>query len=556
MRCWWEAPGGRLPPGAGAVRNSSSYPFLQALSIVRALHSPDRQAHPRTQHYGIWINEDHCFAIASASLGTLLASAIVTCLDEITAPITMGVWAGNRGRPGPTRHKKGKQGHGNSVLFTIFFLFLALCLHEERMRAMDLSSPDFAADPIRPPARNEAAPPVAIRPVAVPPAVRIPSVPHVDRIAKPVVPVIPLSDPITKPIAQDIPHVDRITQPDLTDPNPGRTAAEALRPHNSAPMAKPHHMLSLRQQLQFTMNTRLNFMHFHKTGGVSFKIALFSFFSKKKKRNGDKVRVRDACYELISNGKSHWRCDWTPLWKMTAKERSEFDVFFGHQYREHGVDHFLKGHDVRTFTVMRHPFARKVSFFHHFFVRALGRKENSVPFEELRDFLLYEKIPQGTQAGWDIGPNYMAGRLLSTDKLDFVGNDRRRHFEVKPQDEKEVIEGCQKIIDSYVFVGLQSESEASQCMLKNTVMAFNEALGIDNSNIERLAEHIPHTNSGSYKLSSGQAWAKLTAEERKIFNHAERVDLAIYYEGERQFKKQVRFFGCEHLVKKVQLQAA
>lgn len=471
----------------------------------------------------------------------------------------MGVWAGKRPRAGAVRPAAGKGGNGgNTILFTIFFLFLALCLHEERMRALDLASPDFASDRIRPASRTR---PLSVQPAGAPPLAIVP----VERASNPVAPALPHVDRISQPVLPAPVHVDRVMQPepavdgdgdDDGDPNPGKTATEALRPHNSAPMPKARHLQPLRRRLGFSRRTKLNFMHFHKTGGVSFKIALFSFFMRKRKDDGQRVRVRDACYKVEKNGKVNWRCDWMPLWKMSAAERAKIDVFFGHQYREHGVEHFLKGQDVRTFTVMRHPFARKVSFFFHFFVRALGRKENKVPFSELRDFLLYEKIPPHAEAGWDIGPNYMAGRMLSTDVSDFIGDRHRRHFEVRAEDVEGVMAECKNIVDGYVFVGLQSESEASKCMLMKTVMAFNEAHGIDNSNVEKLAEHIPHTNAGSYKMTSGKAWAKLTAQERKIFNHAERVDLAIYYEGEKQFKKQVRFFGCDHLVKKIQLQEA
>lgn len=329
----------------------------------------------------------------------------------------------------------------------------------------------------------------------------------------------------------------------------------ALKPEtqNTTPLKAPKRLQSLQEYLHFTDNTRLNFMHFHKTGGVSYKISLYTFFGDRKKKDGTSVEVRDACYEEKFNGSKRWQCDWKPLWKMAPAERAKIDVFFGHQYRENGVDFFLKGRDVRTFAVMRHPFARKVSFFYHFFVRERKRKESEVPFSELRDFLLTEKIPEDAEAGWDIGPNYMAGRLLSTDVSDFVGDKRRRHYEVPAAKEEEVVRKSKEIIRNYVFIGLQTETDASVCMLKKTVEEFNKVHGIVNNETDAIAQGIPRDNAGSYKMTSAMVWDKLTLEEQKMFNEAERVDLAIYEEGLKMFKQQVKQFKCDHLVKKTQL---
>lgn len=332
-----------------------------------------------------------------------------------------------------------------------------------------------------------------------------------------------------------------------------KTEATSPDTQNKAPLDLPKPTQTLAQYLNFSENTRLNFMHFHKTGGVSYKIALYGFFGNRKKADGTIVRVRDACYEQEWKGSTRWQCNWEPVWKMAPAERAKIDVFFGHQYRWHGVDEFLKGRDVRTFAIMRHPFARKVSFFYHFLVRKRNRKEDEVPFSELRDFLLREKIPDDARAGHDKGPNYMAGRLLSTSDSDFVGDRHRRHYEVPPEKEEQVVRESKEIIRSYVFIGLQAETDASVCMLKKTVEAFSEVHGIVNPDMEKIARDVPRNNAGSYKMTAEMAWEKLTPDEQKAFIEEERVDLAIYEEGLKMFRKHVKRFKCEHLVKSTQL---
>lgn len=322
-----------------------------------------------------------------------------------------------------------------------------------------------------------------------------------------------------------------------------------------APDQSPPKTLS--QHLNFTDRTAMNYMHFHKTGGVSFKTALFSFFSNKKKRNGEPVRVRDACY--MRNIPSRpgipsyklWRCDWAPVWAQPVAERAKLDVVFGHQYWQGGAADFLRSRDMRTFSVIRHPFDRKVSFFFHFFVREHGRREEDVTFEEAREFLLYDRLrDDDVELGSDVGPNYMAGRLLSSGAMAFAGGTRHRYFLVEQDRKRDVAERAIRILRDYLFVGLQSESAASMCMLRKTIEHFNEAHGINNTGTERVAASARVLNSGSYSLTASKIWRRLSMEERILFDRKERVDLSIYEEGEKLFKRQIRMFGCDHLVQR------
>lgn len=308
----------------------------------------------------------------------------------------------------------------------------------------------------------------------------------------------------------------------------------------------------LRTWLNFSKATAINFMHFHKTGGVSFKTALHKFYDKKFKANGEPVIIRDACY--VREGVKEegqptfevWRCDWEPIQKQSEEERNKLDFVFGHQFWENGVDGLLNKRDLRTFTVMRHPFDRKVSFFYHFFVREVGRNERDISFEEIRDFLLFDKLRIEADLGRDLGPNYMASRLLSDGVKGFVGNNSYSYFAVGRDEREKVVNRALGLIRKYIFVGLQSQPQASQCMLRKVMEEFNTVNGVSNEGTEQVDEEKMRMNSGSYSMSAKNVWGRFSSEDRMLFDRKERVDVSIYEEGERLFKKHVEVYGCTH----------
>lgn len=308
--------------------------------------------------------------------------------------------------------------------------------------------------------------------------------------------------------------------------------------------------VSLREALNFSKKTAINFMHFHKTGGVSFKTSLHLFYNDKHKGNGDPVIARDACYvrEGVQDDKSQpsfklWRCDWEPIQDMNEEERNKHDFVFGHQFWGNGVGELLNKRDLRTFTILRHPFDRKVSFYYHFFVREVGRKEGDVSFDEIRDFLLRDKLTIDAKLGRDLGPNYMAGRLLSNGIQGFVGNDSFSYFAVDADKKQEVADQAVSLLRDYLFVGLQEESSASQCMLRKVIELFNEINGVSNKGLEKIDEKV-NLNKGSYSMSAKDIWSRFSPEDQALFDKKERVDVTIYAEGERLFRKQVQLFEC------------
>lgn len=310
---------------------------------------------------------------------------------------------------------------------------------------------------------------------------------------------------------------------------------------------------NLRKLLDFSERTAINFMHFHKTGGVSFKTSLHKFYNAKWKGNGNPVIARDACYvrEGVSSDRSQpsfkvWRCDWQPIRDMNEEDRNKHDFVFGHQFWGKGISELLKNRDLQTFTILRHPFARKVSFYYHFFVREVGRKEEDVSFDEIRDFLLHDKLVIDADLGRDLGPNYMAGRLLSDGKEGFIGNSSYSFYAVDQDKKQSVADQAIKLIRKYVFVGLQEQSAASQCMLRKVVEAFNEVNGVNNDGAEKIDEKVDRLNRGSYSLSAKDIWSRFSPEDRALFERKEKVDILIYSEGERLFHENVKSFGCSH----------
>ncbi|PXF46387.1 hypothetical protein BWQ96_03886 [Gracilariopsis chorda] len=349
---------------------------------------------------------------------------------------------------------------------------------------------------------------------------------------------------------KSVPHEEGSagSESDVSESRKGTNVAPAAA-IASPPLQEPEKTLA--EVLNFTPATAINFMHFHKTGGVSFKTSLHKFYYEKYKKNGEKVRVRDACYSRKNSNADPstpsfmmWRCDWDPIREMSESERNKLDFTFGHQFWGNGVGTLLNKRDVRSFTIMRHPFDRKVSFFYHFFVREVGRREEDITFEEIRDFLLYDKLAINADLGRDLGPNYMAGRLLSDGVQGYVGNNSFRYYDVEPHRKREVAEEALKLVRDYVFVGLQVESGAAKCMLKKVVEQYNNVNDVDNSNLELIDDGAEKLNSGSYSLGAKRIWGMFSDEERTLFDRKEKVDLLIYEEGERLFKKHVKLFGC------------
>lgn len=288
----------------------------------------------------------------------------------------------------------------------------------------------------------------------------------------------------------------------------------------------------------------------HNTGRVSTKTELSSLLARPENKRlasarGRRMGITETCYETAPKPgdkslESQWRCDFGQLRALPPAARGELDVLMGHQYWKEGCDDmFGPTRDVRYFSIFRHPLPRKLSFFYHFFVRNYGRDEASVDKDEVIRFVLGE-TGIGDPRMRDAGPNYYASRLLSNGLEGFVAH------RFAPDDaDAALADVLARLERRFVMVGLQMQSEASQCMLQKLVQVFVHAHGIDTMvGTTRLGSTTLKKNSGSYTWTAQKLWKVMTKEQRRKYGEVERMDLAIYEWAVRRFRRDVERYTC------------
>lgn len=341
----------------------------------------------------------------------------------------------------------------------------------------------------------------------------------------------------------------------VSEEHTGENPSNELRRGSPQDSPDPIEEENLSEVLGFTARTTLNYFHLHKTGGVSYKGRVFDFFSTKSRvdTSGKPAFVMDTCHmtgpdrpELGSE--ASWSCDWKMFEAIPERNRRDVDIIVGHQYWEHGAMHFVPNRDMRYFTVLRHPFDRKMSFFYHFFVRNAGRTEASVVEEELIRFMLGEEMPRSPLVR-DAGPDYYASRLWSDGMKGFHAH-RFNIEDIESKDaEQTILDSITRLKRNFVFIGLQRQEKASLCMLRRTVEEFCAAHGITNmTNVGSLDAPRARLNTGSYPMSSRELWMQMTDEQKKEFKRVERVDLGIYRASLDMFRRMAKQFKCDHLV--------
>lgn len=271
-------------------------------------------------------------------------------------------------------------------------------------------------------------------------------------------------------------------------------------------------------------------------------------------KRGSRMRYAETCYvtqggDGEGKGIEHmWRCDFGQIRGFSKAKLSNIDIVMGHQYWEDGAEKiFGSVRNVRHFSIFRHPLPRKVSFFYHFLVRNLQRDEKAVTKEEIIKFLTGEEMPNDPIVR-DAGPNYYASRLLSNGILGY-GHQHRYEIELTKRDAA-IAKVLSRLDNSFVFVGLQLQTEASQCMLEKAFQVFAHVHGIDEMvETSKLSENSARLNSGAYVWTARKIWDAMTVEQRRKYMEAEKVDLAIYEHVVKRFKENVRLFSCEDKVR-------
>lgn len=331
-------------------------------------------------------------------------------------------------------------------------------------------------------------------------------------------------------------------------------------------------------------------MHLHKTGGTSMKNAFHKAYSSCTKHHYSK-NLNDASGNtsaatiptasmLVKEGScrkrakllcehcSLYSCSWNHLLDLSESQRNLIDVAFGHQFLhgEESLSELLFHRSVRSFTVLRHPFARKFSMFFHFHVRQSGLKAEDILVSDIVSFLLREEGQVAdTAMKIDIGPNYYTGRLLSegyhTYSQNITKDAQHKYFKVEPNKETVIIKNAKAMLETFEMTGIYEWPRATHCMTIKMLHAFNDALGIermeeeDSQRIveERFSELMigKKLNMGEYhkSKSASSVWTGLSEDERREFEEHEGIDMEIYGHGVKLFIKQVHNVGCERELK-------
>lgn len=310
--------------------------------------------------------------------------------------------------------------------------------------------------------------------------------------------------------------------------------------------------------VKITNETLLNYFHLHKTGGVSIKAAIIELLTRPENlaqltKRGQPLRDVETCYKAISPLSNvavrevNWRCDFRQIREMSTEELRSYDIVLGHQYWERGsLYHFGAFRDVKYFSIFRHPLSRKLSFFYHFFVRNAGANEKDMSRDHVLDYVFGEGY-DGDARMRDGGVNYYASRFMSNGTSLFIENQYRPNR----NEEDAIIERVVGYLDKYfVFVGLQTQNEATKCMMERTMQVFAHVHGIDtligSTHISEKSRR--QLNKGEYTWTARKLWMSMNSREKARFRLVDRIDLAIYRKAVERFRESVRLFGCEDTV--------
>lgn len=316
-------------------------------------------------------------------------------------------------------------------------------------------------------------------------------------------------------------------------------------------------LYNIAAQLGFTNSTMLDYFHMHKTGGVTTKTLVRELLNIPENKRlltkrGNPLGHRETCYEAaspltnLSVLETTWRCDFRQIKELPADDLIGIDIVLGHQYWEKGCDFYFGAlRDVRYFSIFRHPLHRKLSFYYHFFARNAGIGEKDVRREDIIDFVLAHDLPNDPRMR-DAGPNYFASRMLS----DGMSGFKMNLYPIPREKQDDILDDIlSRLENRFVFIGLQLQTEANQCMLAKTVQLLAHAHGVDNLvGTPKLAESQKRLNIGEYPWTGQRLWKSMSEEQKAEFRQVERMDLAIYNKAVEKFKKAVKLFGCEDKV--------
>lgn len=201
---------------------------------------------------------------------------------------------------------------------------------------------------------------------------------------------------------------------------------------------------------------------------------------------------------------------------LPHEKRATVDLVMGHQFV--GAHSLFPGRDVRYFTFVRHPLARKVSHFVHF--------ERGKPGKRSIARYLVER-----------NRNYMTKRLATDVRAGEIATDLRARFvDLDNFAARAALRAAKRnLVDRFFFVGLQERYAESVCMLARILnaacgrqgkLARDFALRQDNMLRNRENER-------------GETWNRIQTLPQAVKNaalRAESADLELYRFAQRLFE--------------------
>lgn len=269
------------------------------------------------------------------------------------------------------------------------------------------------------------------------------------------------------------------------------------------------------------------FLHLHKTGGNSLKTSLFSF----AKRNG--LGLHHTCHATSGDGLlSAWwfhrtkrmgkglDCNLDVLAALPSHKRAKIDLVMGHQFV--GAHSLFPDRDVRYFTFVRHPLARKVSHFIHF--------ERGKPGKRSMTRYLVER-----------NRNYMTKRLATDVRAGELATDLRARFvDLDSFAARAALRAAKhNLVDRFFFVGLQERYAESVCVLARIL---NAACGRE-SKLAREFAMRPEKVVRNRENERGETKQKIEAMSEAVKGavlRAESADVELYRFAERLFENKLR----------------
>jgi hypothetical protein len=278
------------------------------------------------------------------------------------------------------------------------------------------------------------------------------------------------------------------------------------------------------------------FLHLHKTAGNNLKVALFGFAKRNNlnlyhtcRPTNDGAILRAT---LFGNDKKpgDFDCNLNEFVNWSKQVRSSFDFVVGHQYM--GIHRFMPERDVRYFTFLRHPIARKVSHYAHF-EACLG---NSLIDErdKLKTYLILKNR------------NYMTKRLAATPFLsEFMLNLRSGLIDSEQHVARAVLQDAKRNIRKhFFFVGVQERYSESLCVLSEILntACYTGQRGVHAKwlNASRIA-HSHENERGTTDRRIEQLGNRVRADALS----AEWLDLDLYHDAQKMLDSHLlRYPGC------------